>query len=301
VIGFIRNSDGYFYADSDPGNEIFVMKIDGTGVRQLTDGLDFSLHGIADPGPHPDWSSDGSKIVFVMALEPSQGELWGYDTINDAYELFVMNTDGSEVHQLESQSGKMHHPAWSPDGTKIAFSINYQRRLGFRSIVVTDADGTDIQQITGTDRTSHWHDHSVPAWSPDGNRIAYVNENRSSFRADTFEIFVVNAAPKGYSNAIQLTDSEVDWAPAWSPDGTKIAFERWQDGNFEIFVMNADGTEVHQLTDGGKDSIRPVWSPDGTRIAFSHGNGNYQIFLMNADGTTVIDTGQRGGVSSWTP
>jgi TolB protein len=75
-------------------------------------------------------------------------------------------------------------------------------------------------------------------------------------------------------------------APAWSPDGRKIAFTSDRDGNREIYVMNADGTGLTRLTNDDVDDENPSWSPDGNQIAFNRRVlGHLQIFVMNADGS----------------
>ena len=84
--------------------------------------------------------------------------------------------------------------------------------------------------------------------------------------------------------------------------GDLILFQSDRDGDSEIFVMNADGTQVRQLTDNDTVDGRPAWSPDGTRIAVSSpsSSGNYlEVFVMNADGTDVYSTGQKGYSPSW--
>ena len=88
-----------------------------------------------------------------------------------------------------------------------------------------------------------------------------------------------------------LTRTQVDWkdgSPAWSPDGTRIAFYSERDGNAEIYVMNADGTGVTRLTNSSADEGYPAWSPDGRTISFdSDRTGNFDVFAMNTDGSNV--------------
>jgi len=82
------------------------------------------------------------------------------------------------------------------------------------------------------------------------------------------------------------TDLATDAAPNWSPDGTKIAFETNRDGNFEVYVMNLDGTGLVDLSNNAASDRQPAWSPDGTRIAFqSNRDGNFEIYSMNPEGT----------------
>jgi PKD domain/WD40-like Beta Propeller Repeat/Dipeptidyl peptidase IV (DPP IV) N-terminal region len=124
---------------------------------------------------------------------------------------------------------------------------------------------------------------SQPAWSPDGTKIAFVNQN---------DIWVMNA--DGSARTALATSARGEFRPDWSPDGTKIAYDR--DG--QIWVMNADGGGQAQLTGDafGETGGEPAWSPDGTKIVFSsNGNGapnGHDVFVMNADGTgiTRLDT-----------
>ena len=88
----------------------------------------------------------------------------------------------------------------------------------------------------------------------------------------------------------QLTFEEtVDYYPDWSPDGTRIAFESNRDGNWEIYVMNHDGSDVQRLTDDPGNDLMPAWSPDGSLLAFqTDRDGNWEIYLMSADGSNPI-------------
>ena len=91
------------------------------------------------------------------------------------------------------------------------------------------------------------------------------------------------------ADLVRLTsNSAIDYAPAWSPDGDQIAFTTDRDGNNEIYVMNASGSGVTRLTDHSRHDIRPSWSPDGDKIAFeSERHGNREVYVMNADGSEV--------------
>ncbi len=115
----------------------------------------------------------------------------------------------------------------------------------------------------------------MPAWSPDGQRLAYVSRTPNGM-----QIRVMNADG---TNSHQLTNSGLNMAPNWSPDGTKIAYFHTRG----IWLMNADGTNQVELVGGSAwDNNVPTWSPDGKSIAFtSNRAGRYQIWVMNVDGT----------------
>jgi Tol biopolymer transport system component len=119
----------------------------------------------------------------------------------------------------------------------------------------------------------------LPAWSPDGQQIAFI-----STRDGPFGIYVMG---DDGSNPTRLTPPAVnDWLPTWSPDGERIAFGSTRDGNNEIYVMNADGSGQTRITTNAASDWLPAWSPDGGQIAFiSDRDGNDEIYVMNADGS----------------
>ena len=102
---------------------------------------------------------------------------------------------------------------------------------------------------------------------------------------------------------VGLTDLGSDQNPAWSPDGSQIAFDSGRDGDRDIYVMNADGSDVRNLTDeSSRNDWRPAWSPDGKRIAFVS-DSDHDIYVMNADGsniTQLTDSG-RNTYPAWSP
>ncbi len=88
---------------------------------------------------------------------------------------------------------------------------------------------------------------------------------------------------------ITFGNAKLSRVPAWSPDGTKIAFSSNRDGNDEIYTMNPDGTGVTRLTFAPGVDLNPAWSPDSQRIAwYSNRDGNDEIYVMNADGSNVV-------------
>jgi TolB protein len=269
--------------------KIFVMRADGSDVHQLRNSADAEWYAA--------WSPDGQRIAFRRVVDSLGGP--------KVAGIYTMSADGSEITRAWwydncSDSpchlvGDQSQPAWSPDGSRLAFSSNH---VGFfvpetatlytpYRIYVVNVDGSDLvatNPVTDSLMLPHWY----PAWSPDGTKIAFASERAYSwYRAPGHndDIYVMN--PDG-SGVVRLTDSPVEetW-PAWSPDGRRIAFERRSDDRVNIYVMNADGTGIVPLTTGsGHTDFQPSWSPDGTRIVFtSDRGGNFDIYVINVDGT----------------
>ena len=189
---------------------------------------------------------------------------------------------GSGVTRLRNE-GSPSGPAWSPDGTRIAFAA-LSPLASNSDIYVMNADGSGVTNLTDNSNLRQRN----PAWSPDGTRIAFSGRIAEHIGFDPYEIYVMNADGSGVT---QLTNQIVwDDAPAWSPDGTRIAFSDASSLgiNSKIYVINADGSDVTQLTnDSGLLERDPAWSPDGTRIAFS---GDFSdIYVMNVDGSGVTN------------
>ena len=169
-------------------------------------------------------------------------------------------------------------------------------RDGDSEIYVMNGDGSEQRQLTHNDADDYW-----PAWSPDGTHLVF-----SSMRDGNEEIYVmdVQAALQGTGDDGQqrLTDNQSsDTAPVWSPDGAHIVFASKRDGNYEIYVMDADGDNAQRLTTEPALDSCPAWSPDGTRIAFSsRRGGNYEIYIMDADGGDVTPL-PIGAGDGWCP
>ena len=192
-------------------------------------------------------------------------------------QIFAMNADGTNVVQLSDNTAFDVQPAWSPDGTRMAFASNRAGNGIINDVYVMNADGTNVVRLT-----SDPADDQQPVWSPDGTRIAFVSN-----RDGNNEIYVMNADG---TSVVRLTnDLGNDVQPAWSPDATKIAFVSNRTGNNEIYAMHTDGTNVVRLTTDNADDGAPAWSPDGTQIALrSNRDGNPDIYVMHADGTNAV-------------
>jgi Tol biopolymer transport system component len=168
-------------------------------------------------------------------------------------------------------------PAAVEIGGRIAFASNIEGSL---EICILEANNSEPIPVCLTeDPAEDWK----PAWSPDGNRLAFVSN-----RSGEPQIYVVGA--DGADLTCLTEGAGRNWAPAWSPDGTRLAFVSDRDGQAEIYIMEADGSNPTRLTDDPAHDLDPVWSPDNTRIAFvSTCEGDADIYLMEADGSNPIN------------
>ena len=188
-------------------------------------------------------------------------------------EIYVMDGDGRNQRRVTVNPASDRHPAWSPEGKKIAFVSNRNNRnKGHRQIWAIDADGKNPNRLTDglVD--------SFPDWSPDGKKILY------DAHLDPEEH---NLAPAGITvmdtdgnNKRLLTDEGAH--PSWSPDGKRIAFVSGRNEKVNhIYVMDADGQNQIELTHDFVHKRLPSWSPDGKRIAYV---GDNVIWVVDSDG-----------------
>jgi Tol biopolymer transport system component len=191
-------------------------------------------------------------------------------------DILVMSPDGSGRRRITTDGAGYEAPAISPDGRRIAYA---QFTNGTRGIYLMNADGTNRSLLIA--RSSF---DGEPAWSPDGSQIAFRSLNSGPF-GDYGRIFVINVDGTGLRQVSpEETDPNAysfDASPAWSPGGSRIAFDR----NGQTAIINADGTGLTFI--GGGE--HPSWSPDGTRFAFeSVSDGTTHIYVCNADGSNPV-------------
>jgi Tol biopolymer transport system component len=217
----------------------------------------------------PAWSPDGSQLAVDRVARSG-------DETNEG--IFVMNADGTGLRRLLdittpgfAGAGPIH---WSPNGTQIAF-VRIQRFHGgmdvqwIEQLMVMDADGSNVHALTSPE------DGQVQSfsWSPDGSQIVFTKQflkPKDVYGQDLgYDLYVV---PSDGGRPVALTNDGRSMDPAWSPDGTQIAFvsrrERMEGRRDTIYLMNADGTGRTVLTTEGTPDTEPTWSPDGSAIAF---------------------------------
>lgn len=176
------------------------------------------------------------------------------------YDVRLPTTDFRRPVDLSRSVPPDTAPAWSPDGSSLAFYSDRKFNLPDRDdnldIYTMAADGSSFARLTDTPSVD-----AFPSWSPDGSRLLFYSE-----RSGNGDVYVMNADGSG---VIQLTqDRGVDIPHSWSPDGMRILFSSARDGDLDLYAMNTEGSEVDRLTNNDQHDLSPAWSLDGTRIAY---------------------------------
>ncbi len=198
---------------------------------------------------------------------------------NRKKEIYMMNFDGTEAKQLTRHNSISFAPAWSPDGTKVAYSVYAKHRGNIRNIDLYELDFASNSIKLLSDRKGI---NSGAAYSPDGSRIALT----MSFLGNP-EVFVLNPSSQTATRLTKSFGFDVD--PSWSPDGKRLTFVSSRTGMPMVFSMSAtEGADAQRLTYAGRYNATPSWSPQNNKIGFAGWiDGKFDIFIMNPDGTTI--------------
>ena len=233
--------------DSFTSQELYVMNADGSAQRRLTEN--------AFGESRPRWSPDGRGLAFVRLSEEREPR----------FELVVLDEESSEERILVSQEQPLSGLDWAPDGSRIAFT-SCDAAFADCDIWTVDAEGADPRRLTDSPGSD-----GDAAWSPDGSTIAFVSDRdrhgECFFRECTGfngEIYVMNADG---SEQVRVTDDPGDdGSPAWSPDGSQLAFAGLRDvvgavdgEDYELYVMEADGVNLRPLTENEGWDLEPDW------------------------------------------
>jgi len=224
--------------------DIYVINADGSNAKQITSGTGNDMH--------VSWSPDGNKLALFRQIRDQNGK-------NKSEAIYVMNVDGSNAKKLTEEDPLFfaRYPKWAPDGEKIVFYRYVQGKAN--QVWVMNADGSDRKMLNNWG----WY----PAWSPNGRKIAFVS-GRDAWNAwKSTDIYVMDT-DGGNVEILTKPDSWSESYPTWSPDGTKIAFSSNRNGNYEIYVMNADGSNALQLTNTPQDEL---WGLNWTAFPWNVG------------------------------
>lgn len=225
-----------------------------------------------------------SPIPGSFGDTPPIGKIVFTCYIKQIDQICLMNADGTNRIQLTNFQATAFYPSISPDGNTVYFSSRQDEGFEIYSISLNGGDGTRL--------TSNIGSLYGPELSPNGERVIFANQGNG--------LWLMRLDGK---NPHALTDRD-DIDPTWSPDGAMIAFASSRAGDRQLFVMNADGTNIRQVTNLDAMGGRSSFSPDGLRLAFYRGPaGDHNIYVINTDGTGLVqltDGGDNLG-PSWSP
>lgn len=256
-IAFIHTPDTVDLLQPGSRNQLWTLDLRTRQMRRVMRG----------PVLTPDWHPDGSRFAFHSGRIPQH--------------LFTVGAEGPPIRRLTgpgSPNPELENTVvgrWRPDGEQILYAVEAGEPRG---VSLMDPDGSNARIII---------EYGVmPAWFPDGERIAYVNWDQSvEDGSRKKQIYVARADGTGRRKLTDLNPSRDLAAPTVSPDGEQIAFAY----NDQIYLMNADGTEIRQVTGGEGDAAQPMWSPDGERILFfrrffpGDGRSTTRLFLLDVE------------------
>jgi len=264
VIVTAKNASGSTSATSSASAQVVAG---GTGVSP---GLTAACAG---PSANNGYAG---PTLFSRFVDPSVGD-----------QLYSLSASGLIVKPLLNSTGRKHNPAWSPDGTQIAYDCA-ETTSDDTEIYVANTDGTGVKRLT-----NNTVNDSDPTWSPDGTKIAFVSGPSGTSQGAIYSMKSTDG-----TSVTQLTTSTSDAQPAWGPSN-KIAFTRcvfFGGCNQTVFVMDGNGTNQTQWVASSSSSVSPtrdpLWTPDGSFIVFSRQrcqstgcSSGYQYDLYFTSGT----------------
>ncbi len=298
-----------FLSDAPTDTPTLVVQAT-TLAEDISAGEDTSFE-TATPTPEPTVTPTAASQVANTQVIPASalvGTL-AYPVFNGTdYDLYFGQADGSGTRLFHPNASQ---PAFSPDGSRIAF---HSWKLDARGLMTMDISGGEPKMVAA------FVEDQLPTWSADGREIILLSRRAGDRKSRLIRVNSLEERGEGivlgegeyptiglngqlvfkgwgstgaglriastsFENIQTVTDLEEDTAPAPSPDGQKIAFMSRREGNWDIYVINADGSNQQRLTDDPAEDGLPTWSPDGRVLAFVSRRGeSWAVWAMTPTG-----------------
>jgi eukaryotic-like serine/threonine-protein kinase len=216
---------------------------------------------------------DNTPVPQATLLGGGQGQIAFVSARSGMPQIYMSNLDGTNLVQITQIENGACQPAWSPDGSRLVFISPCQRRADFienvysdTSLFTVNADGTGLKQLTNVPGADF-----EPAWSPEGNRIAFT-----SIRDGNKQIYVLEIDSLAVTRLTTPNVNIENSQPAWSPDGKQVAYMAKRVGTHQVWVMSDTGQENVQIVRSGQVlwDYAPAWSADGRVILFNQRRGD---------------------------